>query len=168
MSHENTDYDPTGGPSVEEELVAYLDGELDAPAERRIEQLLTSDPQVRLTLQKLEQTWDMLDDLGSDEVDASFTQTTLEMVAVEAEDEVRRVQRTPPRWRLLVHVGSIAMATLVGFLLVALLRPDPNRQLLEDLPVLENLDQYRQVGDIEFLRLLEKEGLFSGETDDGT
>ena len=37
---------------------------------------------------------------------------------------------------------------------------DPDRQLLRDLPVLENLDEYRQVGSIEFLRKLRDEKLF--------
>ena len=49
-------------------------------------------------------------------------------------------------------------AVVVGFLAVALLWPDPNRPLLEDLAVLENLDSYRQVDEIEYLRMLE--GLF--------
>ncbi len=47
-----------------------------------------------------------------------------------------------------------------GFFAVVLLMPDPNRQLLEDLPVLENLDEYRQIDDIEFLRMLRDAGLF--------
>ncbi len=38
---------------------------------------------------------------------------------------------------------------------------DPDRQLLQDLPLLENLDEYRQIGSIEFLHRLRDEGLFS-------
>ena len=62
------------------------------------------------------------------------------------------------------------MALAGGFFAVVRLVPDPNRQLLEDLPVLENLDEYRQVDDIEFLRLLRAARLFvgRGEMPDGT
>ena len=48
----------------------------------------------------------------------------------------------------------------------SLLTPD-NRELLEDLPVLENLDAYRQVGDIQFLRTLARERLFDQERTSG-
>lgn len=171
MSQEDIQHDPSAGPPLEEDLVAYLDGELDAQAERRIEQRLATDPAVRQTLQELEHTWEMLDQLGADEVDVSFTQTTLEMVAVEAEAEVRQVDRDVPRRRrrlLLIQLGGITAAAVVGFLAAVFLKPDPNRQLLEDLPVLEKMDEYRQVGDIEFLRLLRKEGLFVEKEDHGT
>ena len=55
-------------------------------------------------------------------------------------------------------------ALAAGFLAVMLFAPDPNRQLLQDLPVLENLDEYRQIGDIEFLRMLRDQGLFAKES----
>jgi hypothetical protein len=62
-----------------------------------------------------------------------------------------------------LRAGLILLAALAGgFFTVVRLAPDPNRQLLEDLPVLENLDEYRQVDDIEFLRLLRAAGLFGG------
>ncbi len=53
-------------------------------------------------------------------------------------------------------------AAAAGFLAVAALAPDPNRQLLEDLPVLLRFDEYRQVDSLEFLRLLRKEEVFPG------
>lgn len=167
MSHDSVQHDPIADPPpLEEELVAYLDGELDQEATRRVEQLLAADPEVRETLRQLEQTWEMLDGLGTADLDDAFTQTTLEMVAVEAEDEVRHVEIDVPRRRRrrrLLQAGSLAAAALAGFLAVLLLAPDPNRQLLEDLPVLENLDEYQQVGDIEFLKMLHEQQLFDGE-----
>jgi hypothetical protein len=155
--------EPAADPPLYEELVAYLDGELAAERASRVEQLLAADPEVRETLRQLEQTWEMLDMLGTADVDESFAQSTLEMVAVEAEEQIRQVEADLPRtrrWRLTLQCTGLAATALAGFLTVAWLYPDPNRQLLEDLPVLENLDEYRQVGDIEFLRLLDREGLF--------
>ena len=57
---------------------------------------------------------------------------------------------------------SLLAAAAAGFLAVALY--DPDRQLLRDLPLLENLDEYRQVGSIEFLHKLRDEKLFSKDS----
>jgi anti-sigma factor RsiW len=156
---------------VEEELVAYLDGELDDSASRRIEQLLATDPNVRCDLQRLDRTWHLLDQLDRVTPDEDFTRTTLEMVAVAAEDDVRQKRAELPRRRhrrWLIGGAGLLAAAAAGFFCVALLRPNPNQRLLEDLPVLQNLDPYRQVDNIEFLRLLDREGLFTQEAKRGT
>lgn len=150
--------------SLEEDLVAYLDGELDDEASRRIEQLLSRDAQVRMKLQHLERTWHLLDHLDRAEPEEAFTRTTLEMVAVAAEEDLVETRAALPRRRRrrwLVGGASLLVAAAAGFLLVATVRPNPNRQLLEDLPILENLDPYRQVEELAFLRLLAREGLFA-------
>jgi hypothetical protein len=151
--------------SFDEQLVAYLDGELDAENRRRVEEILTSDVQVRRRLQQMERTWNLLDHLDAVPPGSQFTQTTLEMVAVEANQDVQQnlaeVPRRRRRWRLLAGL-TLVVALAAGFFTVVRLAPDPNRQLLEDLPVLENLDEYRQVDDVEFLRLLRDAGLFVG------
>lgn len=159
----------TGMPP-DEQLVAYLDGELDPEARRHIEELLASNADVRHRLQEMERTWELLDELDAAPAGSQFTHTTLEMVAVAARQELDESLAEAPRRRrryaMAIGGGMLAVA-IAGFLAVALLMPDPNRELLQDLPVLENLDEYRQIDDIEFLRLLQKEGLFtkdSGET----
>ena len=155
--------------SLEEQLSAYLDGELDDEATRQIEQRLACDPQIRKTLQDLERTWQILDTLDEAEVDESFTRSTLEMVAVAAEEDVQRQAAEAPRLRrrrVLVALTWLAGAAAVGFMAVALGWPNPNRQLLEDLPVVERLEQYRQIGDFEFLDALYREGMFVEEGND--
>lgn len=157
-------------PTLDEELVAYLDHELDEEASRRIEQLIAVDPKVRQQLQRLGQAWDALDELHRVEVDDQFTQSTLEMVAVAASGELETVrqatvQRRARRW-LLGSAGLLA-AGAAGFLAAVWLWPDPNELLLRELPVIEHLDQYRQIDDVEFLRLLHDEGLFAKEDGDG-
>jgi len=154
---------------LEERLVAYLDGELDAQESRAVEELLSRDPQARETLERLERAWHLLDALPRSEVGDQFTQSTLEMVTVAAEDEVRREAAGQPRRRIrrwLLGMSGAAAAALAGYLAAAAWTPDPNRVLLEDLPVIEDLDEYRQIDDIEFLRLLHKEGLFTQEAGD--
>ncbi len=154
--------------TLDEQLVAYLDGELDHEASRRIEELLATNAEVRRRLQEMERTWDLLDDLDTAPAGGRFTESTLEMVAVAARKDVEQSLAEAPRRRqrrALAVGGSLLAAVVAGFLAVVLLLPDPNRQLLQDLPVLENLDQYRQIDDIEFLQMLRNEGLFSKEND---
>ena len=158
MSHDSANSDPNGEEtSLKEQVVAYLDGELDAEGARRIEALLSADPGMREQLVQLDQTWEVLDHLGRSQVDETFTQTTLEMVAVAAEGDLKQQKEEAPRKnrrRWLLGGAAMLAAAAAGFLLVTLVRPNPNEQLLKDLPVLEKLDQYRQSGSIEFLRLL--------------
>ena len=160
---------PTGDQTrIEEQLVAYLDAELDDADARRIEELLASDAEVRQTLEKLEATWGLLDHLDQAHVDEVFTQSTLEMVAVAAAEDVQKQQAEAPRLRRRrwwIAGGGMVAAGAAGFLAVLLFWPNPNQQLLRDLPVLERLDQYRQIDDGDFLqRLLDhREELFAEE-----
>jgi len=169
MSPDSANVDPTAdGASLEEQLVAYLDGELDDEGVRRIEGLLATDSKVRETLERFEGAWDLLDHLDQAHVGEVFTRSTLEMVAVAAADDVQQQQDQAPRLRRkrwLVGSAGVLAAGLAGFLAVFLTRPDPNEQLLRDIPVLEHLDQYRQIDDFQFLKLLleHREDLFAEE-----
>ena len=162
--------DQSQGPaSVEEQLVAYLDGELDDESSRQIEQRLTSDSALRDQLSRLERTWDALDELEQVEADEDFTRTTIEMVAVAAEEEYQQeIEQRPVRERRRWLIGSVGLAAacLAGFVAVWGFTPDPNQQLIEDLPVLQRLDEYQQVDDIEFLLLLREQKLFTVEAED--
>ena len=158
---ENTPAD--NSPSLDEQLVAYLDGELDAETSRRIEAQLASDADVRRRLQSLERTWEMLDDLDAAPIGEPFTRTTLEMVAVAAGEDLEQNRIEAPRRRRrrrLQMLGALAAAAAVGFLGIWLFTPDSNRRLLENLPVLEQFEEYRQTGNIGFLRQLRDEKLF--------
>lgn len=147
----------------EEELSAYLDGELDASSVQRVEERLARDPGYRAELQKLEGAWDLLDRLPRAMVDEGFTKSTIEMVALSAAEEADAALRELPVRRRRQRIGgalAMAAALVVGFVVGTQIWPDPNERLLEDLPVLENLDLYYQADDIEFLRLLDEKGLF--------
>jgi len=148
--------------ALDEQLVAYLDGELDPQSSRRVEDLLATDPEVRGKLQRLDRTWEMLDELDRPPTADRFTQTTMEMVAVAAEQDIERLQAEAPRRRRrrwLAVVAGVLVAGLTGYAVVAALLPDPNRDLIRDLPVLQNLDQYRRIDSMEFLRDLHEEGV---------
>lgn len=151
----------------DEQLVAYLDGELDAEGRERLESQLATDTKLRARLQSLERTWEMLDELDTAPVGEPFTHTTLEMVALAAGEEVERENSDAPRKKRRWWIMSIILLTAsvaAGFASVALFTPDPNTRLLEDLPLLERFDSYRYVESVEFLETLRDKGMFA-ETD---
>ena len=101
---------------VQEELTAYLDGELDPAGSRRVEERLKNDPAYREELQRLEQAWNMLDELDRVVVGEAFTRTTMEIVAVAAADDARRA---PASLAQAVDSGGCGLwftaACLLGF-----------------------------------------------------
>ncbi len=148
---------------LNEQLVAYLDGELDDESSRQIEERLTSDSTLREQLGQLERTWDALDELEQIEVDEDFAQTTIEMVAVAAEeerhlDDQQRPARLRRRW--LFGIAGLMIACLAGFVATWGFASNTNDQLIEDFPVLARLDEYRLIDEIEFLRLLQEKNVF--------
>ena len=148
------------------DLVAYLDGELDVEQTRIVEERLSHDADYRRQLRELQTAWDLLDFLPAADVDESFTRTTVAMVAVSASGDVERVaERRGRRKSRLWWTGTVAAATAfaAGYAAVAVVVSRENRRLLRDLPVIQRLDQYRYADNVEFLRLLEREGLFTDD-----
>ncbi|MGE0610676.1 MAG: anti-sigma factor [Pirellulales bacterium] len=153
-------------PELLDELSAYLDGELDAERSRAIEEMLARDPAVRAEVQRLERAWQLLEELPCEGVDESFTQSTVAMLAVAAEQDLAQQTQALPtlqRRRWLRAAIGLAAAAALGFACVQLAAPASNQQLLRDLTVIEQLDEYRQAGDIEFLRLLTDAEVFPEE-----
>jgi anti-sigma factor RsiW len=161
---------PNGDIALDQELIAYLDGELDADATSRLEERLSSDAEFRRRLGQHQRAWDLLDELPRPAVDEQFTQTTVEMIALSAAENVDRKERHGSLYQKLtwgLGGGLALVAAIIGYAFTSHLNSGPNRQLVNDLLVLENLDAYRHAEDIEFLRALEREGLFSAEVEDG-
>ncbi len=156
--------EPGGRPPFQEQLTAYLDGELDSTTSLEIERRLAAEPDVQQSLQQLQRTWDLLDQLPRAEIDARFTRSTVEMIALAAEaDAIGERSFAAGRWRFMRPAAGLLAAAAAGFLVIRLLWPEPNGPLLRDLPVLENLEAYRQTPDLEFLKQLRKSGLFAEE-----
>jgi anti-sigma factor RsiW len=155
--------------SIDEEIVAYLDGELDTEAEARVVRKLSEDPEYRARLGELQQTWDLLDNLSRSEADDEFAQSTIAMVAVQAEAEaksqtLRIVRRRNFAW--LAAAAALLLALVGGFAAVRYLLTEDDRNLVRDLPVIEKVDEYRYIDDVEFLRQLAREDLFAVEVID--
>jgi hypothetical protein len=164
MSH-----DPNNAETLlQEELVSYLDGELNAEQSRQLEQRVALEPSTRRVLEEFDRTWHLLDELETPTANDDFTHTTLEMVAQAAKDDAAKM-KADGLWRLwrirLLTVTGLVAAMAIGFLLVAGFVSDPNASFMQDLQLLENYRQYHDVDSIEFLRALNKEDLFTKDAD---
>jgi hypothetical protein len=107
----------------DELLTSYLDQELPPDERYALERRLVDDEPLRKKLAAMRRAWDLLDELPETPFTPNFTQSTLEMVAIDLEKEKERaepligiplprwVPRPSPRVRLAVVVGS---AMLVG------------------------------------------------------
>lgn len=163
-----------------ENLVAYLDGEMDDAGTLIIEQQLASDAQVRREVERLSRTWELLDLLPHRRASHEFTEKTLTSIRskvgpqetgnAEAATNVRAPKRTAlDRGRLRVWV--LRIAACLGLLVVAsagfnnsyLTGSRQTTELLRDYPLLKQLHHYSEVGDAEFLRELQKQEVFRAE-----
>ncbi len=152
--------DPHPELPAEEELVAYLDGELPPEDCRRVETRLAADAAYRRQLHELDQTWESLDALTAARAGDDFARTTMEMVAVAAEGELAQhtshVSAAGRRRWWLVSAAGVA-AALVGFAATRALQSRGDAAVLADLPVIWQVDLLTQVESVEFLRRLPDE-----------
>ena len=158
--------------NIDEEIVAYLDGELDAETEARVVRQLGEDAAYRARLAQLQQAWDLLDNLRGCEADDEFVQSTVAMVAVQAEAEAKTMRQRIVQRRSLagLAIAGVTLASLlVGYAFFQYRLSEPNRKLVKDLPVIERMDELRNIENIDFLKQLERENLFvadASEMDD--
>ena len=156
-------------PEERSNLVAYLDGELAEAESNAIATKLTQSMTARRELDYLQKTWEMLDLLHRPQASGDFTERTLtvadlasghgDRLASAASDLARRVG--------MVLALVVASAVLFGLGYAATLRawPNPSARLARDLSIAENLEEYREVGSIEFLELLDRDTEFNRDGD---
>src|SRR6266487_4267792 len=84
-----------------DDLVAYLDGEVDELGEDKahvIETRINLDPIVRAEAETLKRTWDLLDYLPKPEASPTFTNRTLDKLSVRETQQALRPKRN--KWLL--------------------------------------------------------------------
>lgn len=154
---------------IDEELVAYLDDEIDATGRVRVEQRLAEDGEFRERLRRMQQTWEALDLLPRTTVGDAFTSSTMNLVV--AEQEVAATQaiqqlNTERGRRWWWAAGGTTAAAAIGFAMVYRSLTADDRALVEDLPVIEQVDQLHNTPSVEFLARLQEEGLFLADNDE--
>jgi hypothetical protein len=143
-----------------EQIVAYLDGELSADESAHVERQLARDEHYRQELQSIDRAWSALDLLPAATVDGQFSKTTMELVVQDARRDVEQRTRALPiqrRKRRLATALTLSTCVLFGMLAYRVVRQNPNRQLLADLPVVQYMDPYTQFEDVAFLERLHSE-----------
>lgn len=189
--------DPTPRPDqpnppapADEDLIAYLDGELDDATAREVETRLTGDASARARAETYKKTFDLLDYLPRTEPSPDFatrTMTRIQPVLTEA-GEARNsttaypvvnpstfsgsridLPRSSFRFSFILILGSLA-ALVSGYVAHAGLRNvlgDPTREseqlTLADLRIIERLPMYFGVDDLDMLRRLDDPVLFAVE-----
>ncbi len=142
---------------LDEQLVAYLDGELSYEDVRTLEDRLSADPSLRDRLRELQNGWEMLDALPLAASSPQLLETTIRMAAVEGNPH--SANGTTSRWRKFPFYGWVIAATLMSLLLgIAASRVQSYwkfRRQLQDLPVAMNLDAYLNAPDLELMRMLQ-------------
>lgn len=149
--------------SVEErnDLVAYLDGELEDAATQRIEQVLSQSPVARNDVELLVKTYDLLDLLPRPRASSEFTNKTIATARM-SEVKVSYAQSAAFQKlrKLLPVLGYTLLAAaggFAGFAVTNRMVPLESDVLLKELPVIERMDEYIEVGDMQFLEKLGNE-----------
>jgi hypothetical protein len=147
-----------------EDLVAYLDGELPEDQVSQIDRIIAGSEVARHEVEALARTWEMLDALPAAAASEDFANKTMTNLKV-----METPFRLADQWWF-VHVRRILTATgwllamvaagWLGFLSTRYWIPNPNDELLRDLPVIENFDQYQEARELEFLQELKRSSLF--------
>ena len=153
-----------------ENLVAYLDGELDEETSQALEAKINIDPEARKEVDALKQTWGMLDYLPKPEPSSGFTNRTMERLSLEQVGKAIQtgkmaVQRRAFWLRIASWAAALLLATGGGFLASQFLfqnkdGADPEEALVPHLRVLEKWRQFENIDDLDFLRALDNPDLF--------
>ena len=142
---------------LDEQLVAYLDGELSREELRALEKRLGAEPALRDRLRDLQNGWEMLDDLPLAASSGSLLETTILMAAVDGE-----VSSNPSRLKFsknkFYRFFAVVAVTVASFLLGLAATKGRDyiryRNQLRDLPIAMHLDAYLHASDLDLMRNL--------------
>lgn len=166
---------PVSSDRKQEELVAYLDGELPDEAASRVETSLVNDPAVRRNVEQLTKTFDLLDLLPASQASDGFAEKTLTAIRTHSSEPKPEstkndtpVKKAQTNYSAAATVWGVRAAAFLGLLFVATAafngafkqNSNPIDELLTELPVIQRLDEYEEVGNVEFLKALNESGLF--------
>ena len=146
-------------------LVAFLDGELaDDELGQKLEEKVAQSVSVRREVQALEKTWGMLDWLPRPELPPDFASQTVTRIHSQ-QLRAEMIEGQFKYWTTVVAkvIGwsvSVAAIVAVGFASVRYAWPDPTRELINHLEIIENLETYRAIPDVKFLDDIGKINMF--------
>jgi anti-sigma factor RsiW len=163
-----------------DELVAYLDGELDPKSAEAVAQRLSLDARMRAEADALQRTWDILDILPRSEPSPSFATRTVSQViplpspfasrtmVVPGPSGASMAYPSPSRAGFWLAAMAIVLAAGIGgYFGHQAMRPSPKSNSVEppveDYSLMKNMRLYRNVDDIESVKQLDSPEMFGGE-----
>lgn len=152
--------EPTIHEDDRDDLVAYLDGELDEARSRELEHTLADSAVARQEVHELQRSFDLLDLLPLERASSEFTARTMSSIAVDGDETVDEQPvvdwsgRTRRGAIVAGWIAALSLAAIGGFLLTNRWVGTEGDQLVRDLPVVENLDAYTEAGSLTFLAKL--------------
>ena len=152
-------------------LVAYLDGEMDTQGVRQVEDRLSVEPDLREKMASLEQTWNMLGELESVPVDKELVRSTMEVVTLTIEKELGDDEKKVEQRKLydrLILAAILIMFGVIGYQLAALVGVHVQNQLVDDVPIIRQINDYKEIGSFEFLKALSEKDVFDPPTVEDT
>ena len=153
---------------ADEELVAYLDGELDPREAATMATRIGLDPKLRAKADALQRAWDILDVLPKPQPSPTFVAHTVTQILpirgpVAATMAALPVARTGRRFWI-AAVVAVAAAGPVGYFIHRALAPahgnTDDEAIARDRDLLTNLRLYRNVDDLDFVKKLDAPDLF--------
>jgi anti-sigma factor RsiW len=151
-----------------DDLVAYLDGELDDASVQQIEQVLAQSNVARHEVDMLARTWDLLGTLPQPRASAEFTRKTVSALAVKPPPPPLSQQ---PWYKATRRTGifggwviGLTLSAWLGFMITASWVPNEADDLIDDLPVVQNFEKYTEAGSVEFLQQLQKIRVFNNDS----
>lgn len=142
-------------------LTAYLDGELDETETADIEQVLARSAVARNDVEMLARTYDLLEHLPKYQVTAAFTERTIATVRL----ETSRPDMTQAAWFQSARRGFgpllfcllLAASSSIGYMAAQAWVPNEADVFARDFEIVRQLDVYKEVGDEQFLDLLNRD-----------
>ncbi len=141
-------------------FVAYLDGELNEEETRGIEQLLASNEVARHDMESLATAWELLDDLPRPNAPKDFAEKTIATLKMEEQQtplqEQAWFQKATQIGGLVAGVAVVLFCGVAGFLVARSVPPSRADAMLQEYPLLEHFDSYREISSADFLTRLQK------------
>jgi len=140
-------------------FVAYLDGELPDEESQQIEHLLARNEVARHDMESLATVWELLDTLPRTKAPDDFAEKTIATLKLDEQKqpvtEAEWFKRTVKYSLNTVVWIAVALCGAAGFLVARSFPASNNDELIHNYDLLINLDDYREVGSIEFLKKLQ-------------
>ena len=142
-------------------LVAYLDGELDEQTTRRVESVLAQSNVARTDVEQLARTYELLDMLDTPKASVEFTERTVASIRLDrfkpALSQQRWFQQAKRFGVLSLWTLAMVIAGAAGYYTTQFAVPVVDDQLLNDYPLIQQVDVYSEIGSHDFLDRLSRE-----------